>query len=319
MKKEILTISIGFLLFTITFCGCLEETSVVETKFISVDDDGDADYTQIQNAIDAASDGDTIFVNEGTYYETLVIDKSISLIGEDKDKTIIRFQESSKISQNIILIYANSCTVKEFKLIGDNTSSDIVGIKFNSSNNTISNNIIMFTNYGIYIDDNSKNNNVSLNIISNCSESISSHNADNNNISRNSISSSSLYGIYLFGSDNNMIFGNNVSNNGHYGMRIKSSKNNMVYGNTVSNNKEGIYLCCGSVDNTVWYNIIQQNSVWNAKDVGVNHWDNGGIGNYWGYYSGIDADGDGVGDTPHNISGMHNQDKYPLMDLITLT
>ena len=38
-------------------------------KTIYVDDDGGADYTKIQDAIDNASDGDTIFVYEGLYFE----------------------------------------------------------------------------------------------------------------------------------------------------------------------------------------------------------------------------------------------------------
>jgi hypothetical protein len=54
-----------------------------------VDDDGGADYVRIQDAIDNASDGDTVFVYSGTYFENLVVDKSINLIGEDKNTTVI--------------------------------------------------------------------------------------------------------------------------------------------------------------------------------------------------------------------------------------
>ena len=50
---------------------------------------GPNNYTKIQDAIDNASDGDTVFVYNGTYYENIVVDKSIDLIGEDRNTTII--------------------------------------------------------------------------------------------------------------------------------------------------------------------------------------------------------------------------------------
>jgi len=46
-------------------------------------------YTRIQDAIDNASDWDTVFVYNGSYYENVLVDKSISLIGEDRNLTFI--------------------------------------------------------------------------------------------------------------------------------------------------------------------------------------------------------------------------------------
>jgi len=43
----------------------------------------------IQDLIDNASDGDTIYIPSGIYYENIIINKAINLIGEDKDTTII--------------------------------------------------------------------------------------------------------------------------------------------------------------------------------------------------------------------------------------
>jgi len=62
-------------------------------NWLYVGGSGPGNYTRIQDAIDNASDwGDTVFVYDDSspYYEFLIINKSISLIGENKDTTIIK-------------------------------------------------------------------------------------------------------------------------------------------------------------------------------------------------------------------------------------
>jgi nitrous oxidase accessory protein NosD len=57
------------------------------------------------------------------------------------------------------------------------------------------------------------------------------------------------------------------------------------------------------------------NNALNAQDVCSNIWHDNILkeGNYWDDYTGNDTDGDGIGDTPYDISGGANQDIYPLM------
>ena len=62
---------------------------ITNTQKIVVDQNGNGDYTSIQDAIDDAKEGSTIYVKAGKYCEIVEIKKQISLIGEDKDYTLI--------------------------------------------------------------------------------------------------------------------------------------------------------------------------------------------------------------------------------------
>jgi len=60
-----------------------------EGRTITVNDSGGADYTSIQDAVDAAEEGDTIRVFEGTYNEVVWINITLDLIGNGSSKSII--------------------------------------------------------------------------------------------------------------------------------------------------------------------------------------------------------------------------------------
>ena len=60
-----------------------------EGKTITVDDDGKGDYEKIQDAIDAAGDGDTIKVWKGTYEENVMVDRIVSLIGNGSEEVTV--------------------------------------------------------------------------------------------------------------------------------------------------------------------------------------------------------------------------------------
>ena len=66
------------------------ESFITDGKTLYVGGDGPNNYTRIQDAIDAAKDGDTIFVYDESspYYEDFMIYKSINLIGENKNVII---------------------------------------------------------------------------------------------------------------------------------------------------------------------------------------------------------------------------------------
>ena len=68
-----------------------------------------------------------------------------------------------------------------------------------------------------------------------------------------------------------------------------------------------------SSSNTFYHNNFINNSQNGLDPSGGNIWDNGSAGNYWDEYRGMDANGDGIGDTPYPIPGNLSSDVYPLM------
>jgi len=98
---------------------------------------GPDNYTKIQEAINDAEDGDIIFIYDDSspYYERLVINKSITLKGENKETTIIEFTDSPTI-----LVEANGVTISN--LFIKNLNNSAIYVDTWSENTTISNNII---------------------------------------------------------------------------------------------------------------------------------------------------------------------------------
>ena len=98
MKKIILILGIIFLLIGISINPSsginIDKKSIKimsEGKTLFVGGSGPNNYTTIQEAINDAVDGDTVFVYDDSspYYENIIIDKSISLIGENRNTTVI--------------------------------------------------------------------------------------------------------------------------------------------------------------------------------------------------------------------------------------
>jgi parallel beta-helix repeat protein len=300
------------------------------------------DYERIQQAIDRARNGDTIFVRAGLYYENVIVNERVSLIGENRFNTII----DGNFTGNVIEVAADNVTITDFTIQNSgSTPSCGICVRQRSTGNNISHNIIANNRHGIVLNFDSEYNSMSRNNIrANKECGILLYSSDNdmsgNNItdngkaiwlwdsSDNGISANNItnnwYGILLEDSSHNTISGNNITANHWDGINLRRSSSNTIFGNNIIDNKYGITLYLSSA-NIIYNNNFVDNSeqVLASRLDSTNVWEDSypSGGSYWSDYTGVDVksgpnqdqtSSDGIGDTPYIIDA-NNQDRYPLM------
>ena len=308
------------IIFFSIFSGCIKTDNDIENNVIIKGKDGV--YTSINDAVNNCEDGDIIVVGQGTYKEKILIPKSVTLLGENKEKTII---DADKLDY-AIYITADFVTIKNFTIKNtDDVGYKNAGIYVYSNNNIISNNkIINSKMYGIYVY-NGSNNSFVDNFFSNnkfgiYAVGIGHIKIKNLNISDNTCFNNSELGIYLKFCYNSTIK-NNIISGSNYGLHMQYSGLNIISFNLFTKNNLGLFFCCGSENNIVFKNSFMDNYEYNAKSNTENQFDYQGFGNFWADYNGTDNDSDGIGDQAyvifHNeMIDVFNQDSYPLIERI---
>jgi parallel beta-helix repeat protein len=172
-------------------------------------------YATIQEAIDANEtlDGHTIFVENGTYFEHIVVNKSLTLRGESRDNTIIDGNGTGTV-------------------VWLSASSNITGFTIRNGEYGIQVRIFVFATpvfTGHRIEDNR--------IVDNRYGGVSLRGCANNTISNNIILNNTLFGIHLWTAGSNTMINNTVVNNGHGIDFYGNSNDNILRNNNMTDNE----------------------------------------------------------------------------------
>ena len=225
------------------------ESTSTSTSFgntLYVGGSGPGNYSTIQEAIDDASDGDTVFVYDDSspYYENVVIDKSVNLIGENKQTTIIDGCKNG----DVVKIIANQVDINGFTV--RNGGLYDAGIFVYDSHDTSLSDCIISSNNGHGIEvDRTKHASVSNCLISsNKHFGVLIYTADgnrqnsNNNIVSNCIISNNDEGVFIDDAIDNTIMNNDIRENRVYGVHVAFASNNEIKENNFIMNSRSAYF-----------------------------------------------------------------------------
>lgn len=113
---------------------------------------GFGNYSTIQSAIDVAHSGDTVFVYEGYYCEHIAVNKTIQLVGERRNSTII----DGQYDKIVISLNADNITFSGFTITNSGGFFNDAALFVQSNDTTISACRIYRSRVGIYITNSSR-------------------------------------------------------------------------------------------------------------------------------------------------------------------
>lgn len=210
----------------------------------NVDDDlkdyPDANFTKIQDAVNASSNGDVIIVHNGTYVENVDVNKSITIVSASgAENTIVHAKNSNDHVFEVTADYVNICGFTVENAIADfKVGISLDGVEHcNLSDNNVSNNW-----YGICL-----------------------FSSSNNTLTTNTCNLNNDTGISLDNSSNNILFHNTVNNNRNKGIYIYCSSNNNLTQDNMANNKKN--LCVGGYSMEDYEHDIDTTNTVNGKPV----------------------------------------------------
>lgn len=286
----------SFVVAFILFLGLLFPTLMILPVNVSgstlyVGGAGPGNYTSIQGAIDDASPGDTVNVFSGVYYENVIVNKTLSLVGEDRDTTII----DGNGTGGGVQVSADWVNITGFTVANGGQSLELIpyfvgmGLYYTQNCNIIGNNISdnqigLSSHY-------SNNTTITDNVISsNHKDGISIMSSNNNTVVNNTVMSNWELGMILYDSSGNNVVNNTLLWNVGYGIALGQSSNNTITNNALFDNGRGGFYVYESTSTTMVSNSMVEDGLiiggdslehWNSHTIDTSNTINGKPLHYW--------------------------------------
>ncbi|PXF61641.1 MAG: hypothetical protein C4B59_03590 [Candidatus Methanogaster sp.] len=194
------------------------------------------DYTKIQDAVNNAAVGDTIFVYNGSYTENVDVSKELTLQGEGADVVTVTAASPDDYVFEVTGNYVNISGFTATGTIGPYIYKAGICL-INASHCNISDNIASNNYYGIGVGS-----------------------SNNNTLTNNNASDNKFGGIGLGSSNSNTLQNNTANSNNYYGIDLTCSSGNMLQGNMMSGNRWNFGVVADSLSHYT-QNIDTSNTV----------------------------------------------------------
>jgi parallel beta-helix repeat protein len=280
-----------FIATTIIFCVFVllfNESTWAQTTLCYVDDDysretlgfGIDHFTTVQEAITACMKGGIVIIHNGTYCESVIVNKSLQLHGKIYEQVNI----IGKNNKSTLAIYSDNVTIENITLSHTTISDCSYGVHVSSNNNSIKQVSVKNNSIGIFLQNCSSNTLVN-NLIHNNTYGVGIEYGSQHFISKNYAYKNNITGIYLSSSSNNTLTLNHIYK-GSYGIALSFCSNNILERNTLEKNREdgfNFYFCnttflrtnhildnsCGISLSLSDANFISANHLINNKKYGI--------------------------------------------------
>jgi len=337
-KETVKVLTLVIIFFSAVWLSNLQTSQASKTLAVP------QDYVTIGEAVSHASIGDTIQIKEGIYNENIVINKSLTIIGQNSP--VIVGNGGPTPSATLILdadnIVVSGLVIESTK--NPNTTRYSYGIWVQGEGCTITGNTIQATYIGIFCSTQSHTTITQNTITRSIKDGIRFCGGSYTDISYNNIISNAVSGIALggysntvegnnlekntrglgIGASNSVVFNNTLVSNTESGIFLSGSKN-VIVSNEIAANKYGVYITTQGAspsENKIYHNNLN-NNIYNAfgnSSYLVESWDNGAQsgGNYWSdyqekYAAGVEPENSGIENRAYTINS-NNLDMYPLVN-----
>jgi parallel beta-helix repeat protein len=222
-------------------------------------------FLTIQEAIDApnTTDGHILEVAPGIFTENVKVNKSLT-IRSFYGNPLTTIVQAANPGDHVFTITADYVNISGFTIRNATVNASGIYID-NSSNNTITNNMIISNPNGMNLTASNYNNLSNNFVCSNSANGIYLGYGEGNSIIDNTLSSNKWNGLYAEYANNNHILNNSANFNEMWeGIHLRSSNNNIISNNTAIANFDNGILLYNSTFNNITNNNASFTIHWNG-------------------------------------------------------